>query len=175
MIRRPPRSTQAKTLFPYTTLFRSPLRHRPLGRERPHPGVGRPRSVPQSSLAGAVLPLVPGHGGTLAWNGPATRKQYFSSACRFSRVPEIHLLPHFAATGAAFRLYGQHRLQEQAGSGAQPGTLSARQHRRVRPNQPQQQSQPIQQPANLLPPSFEPKPITAEISLVADPATGEVR
>lgn len=41
--------------------------------------------------------------------------------------------------------------------------------------QPQQQLQPIQQPANLLPPSFEPKPITAEISLVADPATGEVR
>ena len=38
-----------------------------------------------------------------------------------------------------------------------------------------QQSQPIQQPANPLPPSFEPKPITAEISLVADPATGEVR
>ena len=25
------------------------------------------------------------HGGTLAWNGPATRKQYFSSACRFPR------------------------------------------------------------------------------------------
>ena len=38
-----------------------------------------------------------------------------------------------------------------------------------------QQSQPIQQPANPLPPSFEPKPITAEISLIADPATGEVR
>lgn len=37
------------------------------------------------------------------------------------------------------------------------------------------QSQPIQQPANPLPPSFEPKPITAEISLVADPTTGEVR
>ena len=28
MIRRPPRSTQAKTLFPYTTLFRSGLHHR---------------------------------------------------------------------------------------------------------------------------------------------------
>ena len=28
MIRRPPRSTQAKTLFPYTTLFRSPFRHK---------------------------------------------------------------------------------------------------------------------------------------------------
>ena len=41
--------------------------------------------------------------------------------------------------------------------------------------QPQQQSQPIQQPANPLPPSFEPKPTTAEISLVADPTTGEVR
>ena len=41
--------------------------------------------------------------------------------------------------------------------------------------QPQQQSKPIQQPANPLPPSFEPKPITAEISLVADPTTGEVR
>lgn len=35
--------------------------------------------------------------------------------------------------------------------------------------------EPIQQPANPLPPSFEPKPITAEISLVADPTTGEVR
>ena len=40
--------------------------------------------------------------------------------------------------------------------------------------EPIQQSQPIRQPANPLPPSFEPKPITAEISLVADPATGEV-
>src|SRR5213595_4015318 len=27
MIRRPPRSTQLRTLFPYTTLFRSALRH----------------------------------------------------------------------------------------------------------------------------------------------------
>lgn len=41
--------------------------------------------------------------------------------------------------------------------------------------EPIQQSQPIQQPANPLPPSFEPKPITAEISFIADPATGEVR
>ena len=45
-------------------------------------------------------------------------------------------------------------------------------------SEPIRQSQPIQQPqqpANPLPPSFEPKPITAEISLIADPATGEVR
>src|SRR3546814_13658675 len=30
MIRRPPRSTRTDTLFPYTTLFRSLLRHRPI-------------------------------------------------------------------------------------------------------------------------------------------------
>src|SRR5437762_11161010 len=34
MIRRPPRST----LFPYTTLFRSPRRRRPLADRRPAPG-----------------------------------------------------------------------------------------------------------------------------------------
>src|SRR3546814_2806113 len=40
MIRRPPRSTRTDTLFPYTTLFRSPDRRR--GRpENPHPGAPR--------------------------------------------------------------------------------------------------------------------------------------
>src|SRR3546814_11525754 len=34
MIRRPPRSTRTDTLFPYTTLFRSPERPRPLARRR---------------------------------------------------------------------------------------------------------------------------------------------
>src|SRR3546814_9231527 len=34
MIRRPPRSTRTDTLFPYTTLFRSPARARWLGVER---------------------------------------------------------------------------------------------------------------------------------------------
>src|SRR3546814_7514941 len=34
MIRRPPRSTRTDTLFPYTTLFRSPLR-RPVSSARP--------------------------------------------------------------------------------------------------------------------------------------------
>src|SRR5213596_4086555 len=43
MIRRPPRSTQDRTLFPYTTLFRSPRsssarRHRP---DRSYPGPRR--------------------------------------------------------------------------------------------------------------------------------------
>src|SRR3546814_6941264 len=36
MIRRPPRSTRTDTLFPYTTLFRSP------GRRRSSAGAGRP-------------------------------------------------------------------------------------------------------------------------------------
>src|SRR3546814_5453486 len=39
MIRRPPRSTRTDTLFPYTTLFRSPRpRRQPPGDERPLPG-----------------------------------------------------------------------------------------------------------------------------------------
>src|SRR6186997_3651343 len=44
MIRRPPRSTQQPTLFPYTTLFRSPrpARGRPLRLRR---GPGRPARV----------------------------------------------------------------------------------------------------------------------------------
>src|SRR3546814_6877547 len=37
MIRRPPRSTRTDTLFPYTTLFRSPVRIRGRGLLR-HPG-----------------------------------------------------------------------------------------------------------------------------------------
>src|SRR3546814_7288176 len=34
MIRRPPRSTRTDTLFPYTTLFRAPFKHRPHAEER---------------------------------------------------------------------------------------------------------------------------------------------
>src|SRR3546814_10410854 len=36
MIRRPPRSTRTDTLFPYTTLFRSPCHRNRYGQERPH-------------------------------------------------------------------------------------------------------------------------------------------
>src|SRR3546814_1544714 len=49
MIRRPPRSTRTDTLFPYTTLFRSPCGWRP-------PPTGR-RSSPGSGLGGLVDPL----------------------------------------------------------------------------------------------------------------------
>src|SRR5881227_4318641 len=44
MIRRPPRSTQQSTLFPYTTLFRSPAGRRPPGGNQAaarHPVRGR--------------------------------------------------------------------------------------------------------------------------------------
>src|SRR3546814_15934741 len=40
MIRRPPRSTRTDTLFPYTTLFRSP------GRQRREPGASPDRLYP---------------------------------------------------------------------------------------------------------------------------------
>src|SRR3546814_18297436 len=50
MIRRPPRSTRTDTLFPYTTLFRSPgaaarpLHPLPLRGRRRRPGAGRARA-----------------------------------------------------------------------------------------------------------------------------------
>src|SRR3546814_6641267 len=42
MIRRPPRSTRTDTLFPYTTLFRSP---------DPHPGAARLRNAHETEFA----------------------------------------------------------------------------------------------------------------------------
>src|SRR3546814_2318421 len=55
MIRRPPRSTRTDTLFPYTTLFRSPLRPRPSaprrwrgGRRCPAAPRRSPRARPRS-------------------------------------------------------------------------------------------------------------------------------
>src|SRR3546814_5081195 len=44
MIRRPPRSTRTDTLFPYTTLFRSPWRRRPCRRAGCRPARGRFRA-----------------------------------------------------------------------------------------------------------------------------------
>src|SRR6056297_2188969 len=43
MIRRPPRSTRTDTLFPYTTLFRSPRHPRLRGTARPVIGLRRDR------------------------------------------------------------------------------------------------------------------------------------
>src|SRR3546814_9291738 len=60
MIRRPPRSTRTDTLFPYTTLFRSPaVVLRDLDRQPPLPGVETRERVPPLAPrpAGAVDPL----------------------------------------------------------------------------------------------------------------------
>src|SRR3546814_5188912 len=60
MLRLPPRSTRTDTLFPYTTLFRSPRarpagdlphRARRRGRPRARPGAGRRRLRGQAVLA----------------------------------------------------------------------------------------------------------------------------
>ena len=63
MIRPPPRSTQAKTLFPYTTLFRSPLRLPqntvtvPVRQHRRHPPPPRPAPKPtQQALYQGYVP-----------------------------------------------------------------------------------------------------------------------
>src|SRR3546814_8940881 len=59
MIRRPPRSTRTDTLFPYTTLFRSPPRPAP----PPAPRDRRDRAaggLPPLRPAPSVLVLVPG-------------------------------------------------------------------------------------------------------------------
>src|SRR3546814_7632175 len=55
MIRRPPRSTRTDTLFPYTTLFRSPTR----GKRGVHRR-GRLRELPRVRRPG--LPLAPARG-----------------------------------------------------------------------------------------------------------------
>ena len=65
MIRRPPRSTQAKTLFPYTTLFRSPMLHPLLCTQKPPPpgpwgrGLGTQTAQPKSDHAHPALHLPP--------------------------------------------------------------------------------------------------------------------
>src|SRR5216110_3893905 len=58
MIRRPPRSTQAHTLFPYTTLFRSarrPCRSHPLGEDRRSPALVRRSEEHTSELQSREL------------------------------------------------------------------------------------------------------------------------
>src|SRR3546814_5689361 len=60
MIRRPPRSTRTDTLFPYTTLFRSPRRRRaPTRRARSRGASHRPaRQREQRATSGATSRLV---------------------------------------------------------------------------------------------------------------------
>src|SRR3546814_20405863 len=55
MIRRPPRSTRTDTLFPYTTLFRSEVIHRPKGRFRCNSG----HAVMEACISGLGICQLP--------------------------------------------------------------------------------------------------------------------
>src|SRR3546814_20925356 len=57
MIRRPPRSTRTDTLFPYTTLFRSILRHHGL-----QPTSRQPAPEPAPAVANYLLTAMHDHG-----------------------------------------------------------------------------------------------------------------
>src|SRR3989441_12125932 len=90
MIRRPPRST----LFPYTTLFRSPRRPAPMGPLDPHrqrgPGRGRPRDRGQRRDAGGPRADGVARGGageTDGGRGAAMRLE------RFTAIPDVVLGP----------------------------------------------------------------------------------
>src|SRR3546814_19716780 len=67
MIRRPPRSTRTDTLFPYTTLFRSPMRWR-----RKTWRGARPRFVPPVRAELVEAPFFSGNAGQEDENGPST-------------------------------------------------------------------------------------------------------
>src|SRR3546814_8333541 len=70
MIRRPPRSTRTDTLFPYTTLFRSPyVAARRKGPERGDPPGGRFPSFPAGRAPCE-----------LAWPPPTERRAYAESS-----------------------------------------------------------------------------------------------
>src|SRR3546814_1449942 len=58
MIRRPPRSTRTDTLFPYTTLFRSPLVAK-----------GYWRDAERTALRFRPAPAASSYGGTAVWSG----------------------------------------------------------------------------------------------------------
>src|SRR3546814_21019042 len=82
MIRRPPRSTRTDTLFPYTTLFRSPRPHRPRGGEQRHI-IGDealqeiPNAFARQADHGAVRKGGVGHRGKLG-----TRSGKINRSCR---------------------------------------------------------------------------------------------
>src|SRR3546814_14525743 len=70
MIRRPPRSTRTDTLFPYTTLFRSPCLQVPPRRTR-HRSPPAQASAPRCSKAWRLQ--TPGRSRFTCWSAPARR------------------------------------------------------------------------------------------------------
>src|SRR5213075_3415656 len=89
MIRRPPRSTQQGTLFPYTTLFRSRRRRRDRRPERPWHAVDReplddPRRRRLPALAGA------GRGGDRRQEIPGRDLGYLGADAARADAGEAH-------------------------------------------------------------------------------------
>src|SRR3546814_9810276 len=70
MIRRPPRSTRTATLFPYTTLFRSPRQRLPRQQGLPERGGCPANGRKARSPAGRCLEQ---SGGCLRWCAPTTK------------------------------------------------------------------------------------------------------
>src|SRR5256885_12659642 len=87
MIRRPPRST----LFPYTTLFRSPARQ---PRDR-GPPAGRARAGGHGRAAGAAR-VGPGGGGAVRRRGPPGRLPGNSTDRKSTRLNSSHLVISYA-------------------------------------------------------------------------------
>src|SRR3546814_1535651 len=86
MIRRPPRSTRTDTLFPYTTLFRSPRRSRAIGFR---PGAARPTGRNQRDPGSRVRQDgVPRLGGTVAFRGPMPAESSLPSVESATRSEE---------------------------------------------------------------------------------------
>src|SRR3546814_16579013 len=115
MIRRPPRSTRTDTLFPYTTLFRSPgeLDHRVT-----HPDVAGPR---QPLLAAAVAALVgrPGQSAEAAHRlavGELARARLAVQQVGGSQAQPVHPRPQLeAARLPARRATGSEAWREGVG------------------------------------------------------------
>src|SRR3546814_4711682 len=75
MIRRPPRSTRTDTLFPYTTLFRSPLVDQGDGADRPVVELARPPRLAQQAAVHRIDDLhVPGQQPFEQGHGPAFQR-----------------------------------------------------------------------------------------------------
>ena len=120
MIRRPPRSTQAKTLFPYTTLFRSRAAHGTAALSAGHGGLcTRPAAAAiLNGVPGAALLHMPAHGAEVSARplgragkfGLKRQGQGFCNATPYRQVKldkaqkrldlplprRFHLIPHSA-------------------------------------------------------------------------------
>src|SRR3546814_12902964 len=86
MIRRPPRSTRTDTLFPYTTLFRSPDRHwfgsapQILAELR---GSAAAEAIPQIEAAVAAYPFATQY---RTWPGPNRSEEHTSELQSLMRI-----------------------------------------------------------------------------------------